>query len=102
MYRHPMVERFTSLKGELAVFCDGRWHRMTAGKTIVVPSGKVHSFRNRSAEPCYYVGQVTPGGRFLNPMELDGALVEAGKVTSLCRLRSLIYLGLLYDSFRYV
>ncbi|MGA0560757.1 cupin domain-containing protein [Larkinella sp. VNQ87] len=53
-------EYFSVEYGELEIFVDDRWIRLTPGQSITVPSGTPHTLRNPSSHPCLYYYAITP------------------------------------------
>lgn len=50
-WHEDLDEVFYVLEGEIEFLLDGQWQRMSAGGTVFVPAGRVHSFRNASERP---------------------------------------------------
>jgi quercetin dioxygenase-like cupin family protein len=98
---HPaMTETFVVLEGQLDVFFDNHWHELTAGQTLEVPPGVIHTIRNATDQPCIYRCLMGPGTRFQDLLVMYGTLIATGKLKSIRDIRSLCYLGMMYESFR--
>lgn len=47
-HRHPYVETFVIIDGEIDVTVDGETERMSSGTVAMIPAGSWHEFTNRS------------------------------------------------------
>jgi quercetin dioxygenase-like cupin family protein len=47
-HRHPYVETFVIIDGEIDVTVDGETERMSSGTVAMIPAGAWHEFTNRS------------------------------------------------------
>lgn len=78
-HRHPaIVERFTTLEGELTVKLDGRTSILRAGETAVVEAGVWHDWWNASDQDALVRVEVTPGERFALMIETLFGLARLG------------------------
>jgi mannose-6-phosphate isomerase-like protein (cupin superfamily) len=78
-HRHPaIVERFTTLEGELTVKLDGETSILRAGQTAVVEPGVWHDWWNASDRDALVRVEVTPGERFALMIETLFGLARLG------------------------
>jgi hypothetical protein len=78
-HRHPaIVERFTTLEGELAVKRDGQTSILREGETAVVEPGVWHDWWNASDRNARVRVEVTPGDRFALMIETLFGLARLG------------------------
>ncbi|HET6850498.1 MAG TPA: cupin domain-containing protein [Gaiellales bacterium] len=78
-HRHPaIVERFTTLDGELTVKLDGETSILRAGETAVVEAGVWHDWWNASDHDALVRVEVTPGERFALMIETLFGLARLG------------------------
>jgi quercetin dioxygenase-like cupin family protein len=78
-HRHPaIVERFTTLKGELTVKRDGQTSILREGETAVVEPGVWHDWWNASDRDALVRVEVTPGERFALMIETLFGLARLG------------------------
>lgn len=82
-HRHPaMVERFTTLEGELSVKRDGRTSILREGETAVIEPGVWHDWWNASDQDARVRVEVTPGERFALMIETLFGLARLGHTDS--------------------
>ena len=80
-HRHPaIVERFTTLEGELTVKRDGQTSILREGETAVIEPGVWHDWWNGSDREAWVRVEVTPGERFALMIETLFGLAEQGHV----------------------
>jgi quercetin dioxygenase-like cupin family protein len=78
-HRHPaIVERFTTLEGELTVKRDGHESVLREGETAVVEPGVWHDWWNASDRDARVRVEVTPGERFAHMIETLFGLASLG------------------------
>ena len=70
-HRHTYVELFYMLSGELLFQVGDRSVTGSAGTTVIVPAGVVHTYKNETPEPARYLVVCSPAG-------LDNYFVELG------------------------
>ncbi|MCJ8163395.1 cupin domain-containing protein [Pontibacter sp. E15-1] len=61
-YHNHLAELFYAVKGQLEVMVEGEWHTLSQGDSLVVPSGKVHTFRNSGPEEAEWLTTWSPKG----------------------------------------
>lgn len=59
---HKYEEAFVILEGEMEFFIDGKTHMVKAGESVDVPPGTLHTFHNRSKQPCKWINIHSPKG----------------------------------------
>jgi mannose-6-phosphate isomerase-like protein (cupin superfamily) len=99
---HPhALESYEVLAGELDVFIDRTWRRLTGGEKIVVDPGVPHTFRNagRAAARVHNVHE--PAMKFDEYFEglhriVNSGAIRQGKVTP----KALLHLSVLMASFK--
>jgi quercetin dioxygenase-like cupin family protein len=80
---HPsIVERFTSVEGELTVKRDGHTSILREGETAVVEPGVWHDWWNASDRDARVRVEVTPGERFAHMIETLFGLARLGYTNS--------------------
>lgn len=92
-------ELFTIIEGELEVYKDKKWNKLSAGQTIYIPVNAPHSYRSRSAKDCLFSYRITPKGGFTEMMMCFEQLSREGKIKTFKDLRSLIYLSMAFKKF---
>lgn len=93
VHLHPeQEETFRVLEGTLEILRDGKWSRVPAGESAVVPRGAVHAWRNAESVPLRFVNVHQPAGGFQDHMETLDRLVQAGKVKGTKDPRSLMHM----------
>jgi quercetin dioxygenase-like cupin family protein len=98
---HPrQEEQWHLLAGTLEVQVDGDWRTLREGESASIPVGHVHTLRNRTNDDVRVLDVHIPALDFQDYMEDLHRLMEAGKVTSLRSLRSLIYLAMVLREHR--
>lgn len=94
IHYHPdQEETYEILSGTLEVFGDDGWRAVPAGKSLTVPQGAVHGFRNTTETPVRFLNVHRPALAFQEHLETLHDLIRAGKITGLRNLRSLIYMS---------
>ena len=69
-HSHPgQAEEFAVQTGTIEVLLGGSWRELTAGQSLFIPPGSVHTYRNRSSTPARAVNVHSPAGSF--PMFVD-------------------------------
>jgi quercetin dioxygenase-like cupin family protein len=87
---HPaMQERFEVLDGQPEFLAGRQWNVAEPGKTVLVPPGTRHAFRNRSGELAHFVCQATPPSTLQEFLEDAAALSRTGAITRRALPRSL-------------
>jgi quercetin dioxygenase-like cupin family protein len=82
-HRHgAIVERFTTLEGELTVKRDGRTSILREGETAVVEAGAWHDWWNASDRDARVRVEITPGERFAHMIETFFGLARLGHTNS--------------------
>lgn len=93
-HRHPRLqEEYQVIKGVLEVYLDRRWRSTPAGKSVLIPIGVEHSFRNSSADEVVLTNIHRPAHGFQAYWEEVGSLSTAGKLKSLNGLPTLVHLS---------
>jgi quercetin dioxygenase-like cupin family protein len=79
-HAHPCAqERFTVLRGRLAIECDGALSVLGEGESIAVAPGVQHAWWNaRAGELCIHV-EVSPPGRYEELVELGFSWAREGR-----------------------
>jgi len=78
-HRHPaIVERFTTLEGELTVKQDGQTSILRKGETAVIEPGVWHDWWNAADRDALVRVEVTPGERFALMIETLFGLARLG------------------------
>lgn len=91
---HPgQDEIFQVLQGELEVLKGKKWHTLKAGEKLFIPKRTPHTFRNATSEEVVFDFAVTPKIGLTYLLLTMDELVKAGKITSLKKIRSVIYLN---------
>jgi quercetin dioxygenase-like cupin family protein len=95
IHYHPeQEETYRVLDGTLEVFRDGPWRVVQAGKSLTVPRGAVHGFRNASDAPVRFLNVHRPALAFQEHLETLDRLVREGKIRGLRDPRSLMYMSI--------
>jgi hypothetical protein len=95
IHYHPeQEETYQVVDGTLEVFRDGRWRAVPSGKSLTVPPGMVHGFRNTSGAPVRFVNVHRPALAFQEQLETLDRLIRAGKIRGTKDPRSLIYMSM--------
>jgi mannose-6-phosphate isomerase-like protein (cupin superfamily) len=93
---HPLpVEEYEILEGELDVMIGGTWRTLTAGESASVPTGVLHTFKNRSGAQVRARNVHGPAARFEDYIEHIYRLTRARGITSAKDPRTPIYLSML-------
>jgi quercetin dioxygenase-like cupin family protein len=78
-HRHPaLVERFSTLEGELTVKRDGQTSILRQGETAVIEPGVWHDWWNASNQDALVRLEITPGERFAHMIETMFGLARLG------------------------
>ena len=81
IHLHPVQdEEFYITEGELDVYKNDKWIKLTAGQSIKIPAKTPHSYRNSSENPAVFEFRITPKGRFKQMIHEIDQLVIEGKV----------------------
>ena len=95
IHYHPeQEETYQVLEGTLAVYRDDKWSAVQAGKSLTVPQGAVHGFRNASETPVRFLNVHRPALAFQEHLETLDRLSRAGKIRGTKDPRSLIYMSM--------
>ena len=80
---HPaLVERFTTLEGEITVKCNGQASVLHQGQTAVIEPGVWHDWWNASYRDARVRLEITPGERFVHMIETFFGLAQFGHTDS--------------------
>jgi quercetin dioxygenase-like cupin family protein len=87
---HPaMEERFEVLDGRPEFLAGHSWKESEPGRTVLVPPGTRHAFRNRGSEVAHFVCHATPPSTLQEFLEDAAALSRAGGISRRALPRSL-------------
>jgi mannose-6-phosphate isomerase-like protein (cupin superfamily) len=93
---HPgPVEEYEIIEGALDVMIGGDWRTLTVGGSAAIPSGALHTFKNRSKAPVRVRNVHRPAARFEDYIEHIHRLSRARGITGAKDLRAPIYLSML-------
>lgn len=93
---HPgPVEEYEVLEGTLDLMVAGVWSRLAAGESASVPSGVLHTFKNRSGAQVRVRNVHSPARRFEDYIEHIYTLTRARGIRSAKDPRVPIYLSML-------
>jgi quercetin dioxygenase-like cupin family protein len=98
---HPhATESYEVLAGELDLYVDGTWRRLSAGETASVDPGVPHTFRNASDAPARVYNTHSPAMRYGEYFEglhrvANSSAVSHGRMTP----KAILYLSVLMTSF---
>ncbi len=84
-------EWWTVQSGELAVQVGDEWQTITAGETLTVPAGVVHTLKNRSSGTVVFHDGHRPALDFEDYIEDLDRLTRAGKLKPKMGLREMTY-----------
>jgi quercetin dioxygenase-like cupin family protein len=91
-HTHPTQEEsWTVVAGELSVFVDGDWRSLSAGESLTISPGTVHTLKNRSQETVRFRDVHAPALDFQEYIENLDRLRASGKLSSRMTPRTLIY-----------
>ncbi len=63
IHEHPEAHLFYVIKGNLAVYIQGKdWFEVERGSYVYIPGGTEHGFENRSGDTVGFMSINTPGG----------------------------------------
>jgi quercetin dioxygenase-like cupin family protein len=93
---HPTAtESYEVLSGELDLYVDGVWRRLSAGELASVGPGVPHTFRNGSDTPARVYNRHAPAMNFGEYFEGLHRVVRSGAVSSSgMTLKAILYLAL--------
>ena len=95
IHYHPeQDEEFEILEGDLEVYSDGAWHSLPAGRSMTVPKGSAHGFRNTGSATVRFRNVHRPALAFQEHLETLERLIQAGKIKGLRDPRSLMYMAI--------
>lgn len=98
---HPhQQETFAALDGMLEVLVGREWRTLSAGESLQVPSGVVHTFRNRSGQNVKFRCVHEPAGDFERYLERFYWLSAMNRIHGRRNLTSALYTALLFDTHR--
>lgn len=98
---HPrQEEEWEMLAGTLSVYVGDRWRSLEPGQSVSIPSGQVHTLRNRSNETVRVRDVHVPALDFQDYIEQLHRLAQDGKITSLRSPATLIHLSMLLQRHR--
>lgn len=75
-------ERFEVMSGELTVYLDGKWRRLSEGDSLVVPPGTSHGFENPRREPVEFLGTIRPSSRITHVIATLSGLAHDGELNA--------------------
>ncbi|MGI8902711.1 MAG: cupin domain-containing protein [Solirubrobacteraceae bacterium] len=79
---HPAIEeRFEVVEGQPEFLFSRRWSVAEPGRTVLIPPGTRHAFRNRGREVAHFVCHVTPPSTLQEFLTDVAALSRAGAIT---------------------
>ncbi|TMM07895.1 MAG: cupin domain-containing protein [Actinobacteria bacterium] len=90
-----LTEEYEVLEGKFEVMTDDQWRTLSAGESASVPSGAVHTFKNRSGALVRVRNVHRPPARFENYIEHIYRLMRAREIRSAKDPRIPIYLSML-------
>ena len=98
---HPhATESYVVLAGELDLYVDGTWRRLSAGEAASVDPGIPHTFRNASDAPARVYNTHAPAMRYGEYFEGLHRVVSSGAVShGRMTLKAILYLSMLMTSF---
>lgn len=98
---HPhATESYEVLAGELDLYVDGTWRRLSAGEAASVDPGIPHTFRNASSAPARVYNTHAPAMRYGEYFEGLHRIVSSGAVRhGRMTLKAVLYLSMLMTSF---
>ena len=78
---HSYKESFLIIEGEMEFFVDGEIKIVKAGESIDVKPGTLHTFSNKSDQPCKWVNIHSPKGfrRFFEQVGVDESTANAAE-----------------------
>ncbi|MBN8663637.1 MAG: cupin domain-containing protein [Chitinophagales bacterium] len=101
IHKHSLQEEiFTVLEGSLDIYKENTWIRAEAGVTVHIPKNVAHTYKNTSAEPCYFIYKISPKGTFTDMMSDFERLINIGKIKSAKDIKSLIYLSIVFRKYK--
>ena len=85
-------EMFYVSQGRLDVMLDGEWRTLSAGESLCIPKGTIHTLKNNGTEDCHWVTAWSPRGfekffeQFGIPVENDNSFEESVSETMIHRV----------------
>jgi mannose-6-phosphate isomerase-like protein (cupin superfamily) len=93
---HPgPVEDYEVLDGSLELMIAGRWRTLATGESASVPSGVLHTFKNRTGADVRVRNVHRPAARFEDYIEQIYKLMSARNISSAKNVRVPVYLSML-------
>jgi quercetin dioxygenase-like cupin family protein len=93
---HPsQIEEYEIIDGALELMIAGDWRTLTKGESASVPTGVLHTFRNRSGSPVRVANVHRPAVRFEDYIEHIYRLTRARGITGAKDPRVPVYLSML-------
>ena len=98
---HPhATESYEVLAGELDLYVDGAWRRLSAGESASVDPGVPHTFRNATGETVRVYNTHAPAMRYGEYFEGLHRVVSSGAVPpGRMTVKAILYLSLFMTSF---
>ncbi len=98
---HPhAIESYEVLEGELDLYVDGTWRRLSAGEAASVGPGVPHTFRNPSDRQVRVYNTHAPAMRYGEYFEGLHRVVSSGAVShGRMTLKAVLYLSMLMTSY---
>jgi quercetin dioxygenase-like cupin family protein len=98
---HPAAsESYEILEGELDLYVNGKWKRLSRGETASVEAGVPHTFRNPSMSVTRVYNTHAPAMRFGEYFESIHRVVKSGNVQpDRMTVRAMLYLSMLMVNF---
>ena len=98
---HPhATESYEVLAGELDLYVDGIWRRLSAGEAASVDPGVPHTFRNASDAPVRVYNTHAPAMRYGEYFEGLHRVVRSGAVSrGRMTLKAILYLSMLMTTY---
>jgi quercetin dioxygenase-like cupin family protein len=101
IHTHPIQEEWMQcISGELEVYCNKKWSKLKPGDRIHISKNEAHTYRNRGGEDCIFAYLITPKGSFSDMMKCFERIAKEGKLTSLKKFNSLLYLAIAFKKFK--
>ena len=98
---HPhATESYEVIEGELDLYVNGTWRRLSAGAKVSVDAGIAHTFRNPTAATVRVYNSHAPAMRFGEYFEGLHRIVSSGAISAeRMTPKAILYLSLLMTSF---
>ena len=94
VHPHP-IEEYEIIEGTLDLMIAGNWRTLTEGESASVPTGVLHTFKNRSGASVRVRNVHRPAARFEDYIEHIYKLTRARGITGAKDLRAPVYLSML-------